>query len=222
MTARDAQANGLEGLIGLLFYVPVFHHLWFLWFLCWFVCGFALLVKLLQTLRIPAVSDKWLTSSLRYVWLIPLAAVPQYFMASSQYAYGPDTSIGLLPLPAVFATTRYFLATGRCTLARTTRRSPLAKDIGGNSQRRSSLFFRLGSPCRDQTGPAVESCLLSCKSATRGRCHSQCWACLTGSFVRSDFGFATCLIRRTGFIWPISQSSCSCSLSSEIGRCPRC
>jgi hypothetical protein len=98
MTARDAQANGLEGLIGLLFDVPVFHHLWFLWFLCWFVCGFALLVKLLQTLRIPAVSDKWLTSWLRYVWLIPLAAVPQYFMASSQYAYGPDTSIGLLPL----------------------------------------------------------------------------------------------------------------------------
>ena len=112
MTARDAQANGLEGLIGLLFDVPVFHHLWFLWFLCWFVCGFALLVKLLQTLRIPAVSDKWLTSWLRYVWLIPLAAVPQYFMASSQYAYGPDTSIGLLPLPAVFAYYAIFFGYG--------------------------------------------------------------------------------------------------------------
>ena len=107
-----AQANGLEGLIGLLFDVPVFHHLWFLWFLCWFVCGFALLVKLLQTLRIPAVSDKWLTSWLRYVWLIPLAAVPQYFMASSQYAYGPDTSIGLLPLPAVFAYYAIFFGYG--------------------------------------------------------------------------------------------------------------
>ena len=82
MTARDARSNGLEGLIGLLFFVPVFHHLWFLWFLCWFVCGFALLVKLMQTLQISAVSDKWLTSWLRYVWLIPLAAVPQYFMAS--------------------------------------------------------------------------------------------------------------------------------------------
>ena len=112
MTVRDAQANVLEGLIGLLFYVPVFHHLWFLWFLCWFVCGFALLVKLLQTLRIPAVSDKWLTSWLRYVWLIPLAAVPQYFMASSQYAYGPDTSVGLLPLPAVFAYYAIFFGYG--------------------------------------------------------------------------------------------------------------
>jgi peptidoglycan/LPS O-acetylase OafA/YrhL len=112
MTARDAQANGWEGLIGLLFDVPVFHHLWFLWFLCWFVCGFALLVKLLQTLRIPAVSDKWLTSWLRYVWLIPLAAVPQYFMASSQYAYGPDTSVGLLPLPAVFAYYAIFFGYG--------------------------------------------------------------------------------------------------------------
>ncbi|MGB4710487.1 MAG: acyltransferase family protein [Fuerstiella sp.] len=112
MTARDARSNGLEGLIGLLFFVPVFHHLWFLWFLCWFVCGFALLVKLMQTLQISAVSDKWLTSWLRYVWLIPLAAVPQYFMASSQYAYGPDTSVGLLPLPAVFAYYAIFFGYG--------------------------------------------------------------------------------------------------------------
>ena len=111
-TASDSQTSGLEGLIGGLFYIPVFHHLWFLWFLCWFVCGFVVIVKLLQTLRIPAVSNKWFTSWLRYVWLIPLAAVPQYFMASSQYAYGPDTSIGLLPLPAVLAYYAIFFGYG--------------------------------------------------------------------------------------------------------------
>lgn len=101
MTARGVQQkNGLEGFSGPLFSVPVFCHLWFLWFLCWYVCGFALLVRLLQTLPIAAMSDKWLTTWLRYVWLIPLAAVPQFFMAGSRHAYGPDTSIGLLPLPA--------------------------------------------------------------------------------------------------------------------------
>lgn len=111
-TASDSQTSGLEGLIGRLFYIPVFHHLWFLWFLCWFVCGFVVIAKLLQTLRIPAVSNKWFTSWLRYVWLIPLAAVPQYFMASSQYSYGPDTSIGLLPLPAVLAYYAIFFGYG--------------------------------------------------------------------------------------------------------------
>ena len=110
--ASDGREDVLSGLIALLFYVPVFHHLWFLWFLCWFVCGFVLIVKLLQTLRVPAVSNRWLTSWLRYVWLIPLAAVPQYFMASSQYAYGPDTSVGLLPLPAVLAYYAIFFGYG--------------------------------------------------------------------------------------------------------------
>ncbi len=110
--ASDAQADGFEVLIALLFYFPVFHHLWFLWFLCWFVCGFVVIAKLLQTLRVSAVANRWLTSWLRYVWLIPLAAVPQYFMASSQYAYGPDTSIGLLPLPAVFAYYAIFFGYG--------------------------------------------------------------------------------------------------------------
>lgn len=112
MIAGEESADSLGGLMALLFYVPVFHHLWFLWFLCWYVCGFTLIVKLLQTLHMPAVSGKWLTSSLRYVWLIPLAAVPQYFMATSQYDYGPDTSTGILPLPAVFAYYAIFFGYG--------------------------------------------------------------------------------------------------------------
>ena len=96
----------------LLFQLPVFFHLWFLWFLCWYVCGFALIAKSLQRLRTPAIPKKWLTSGLRYLWLIPLTAVAQYFMASKQYAYGPDTSVGLLPLPAVFAYYAIFFGYG--------------------------------------------------------------------------------------------------------------
>ena len=112
VASRDTHESAWAGIMASLFYVPIFHHLWFLWFLCWFVCGFVVIVKLLQTLRISAISNEWLTSELRYVWLIPLAAVPQYFMATSQYAFGPDTSVGLLPLPAVFAYYAIFFVYG--------------------------------------------------------------------------------------------------------------
>ena len=106
VTARPEAGDntaGETGLFTLLFQLPVFFHLWFLWFLCWYVVGFALIVKILQRLQAPAIPSKCLTSGLRYLWLIPLAAVPQFFMATEKHAYGPDTSVGLLPLPAVFA-----------------------------------------------------------------------------------------------------------------------
>jgi hypothetical protein len=112
VASGNTKSGARESLIVGLLYVPVFHHLWFLWFLCWFVCGFVLIVKLLQVMHVPAISSRWLTSGTRYVWLIPLAAVPQYFMASTSYAYGPDTSIGLLPLPAVFAYYAIFFGYG--------------------------------------------------------------------------------------------------------------
>lgn len=99
-------------LYALLFQIPVFFHLWFLWFLCWYVIGFALIVKIARTVQAPAISNKWLTSGLQYLWLIPFATVPQCFMASEQYAYGPDTSVSLLPLPAVFAYYAIFFGYG--------------------------------------------------------------------------------------------------------------
>ncbi len=104
MASLQAETDGgrLEGMIALLFYFPVFHHLWFLWFLCWLVLGFALIVKLTQTFRIPAIPSSLLTSATRYAWIIPLVAVPQYFMAQAENAYGPDTSTGIFPIPAVF------------------------------------------------------------------------------------------------------------------------
>ena len=107
--SRSAKA---ETFMGFLFYFPVFHHLWFLWFLCWFVCGFILIGKLLEISAIPAVPTVWITSTVRYVWLIPLTVIPQYFMARGLDAYGPDTSIGLLPLPIVFAYYAIFFGFG--------------------------------------------------------------------------------------------------------------
>ena len=109
---RGSRSAKAENLMGFLFYFPVFHHLWFLWFLCWFVCGFVLIGKLLKTLSIPAVPSFWLTSTVRYIWLIPLTVIPQYFMARGPHAYGPDTSVGLLPFPIVFGYYAIFFGFG--------------------------------------------------------------------------------------------------------------
>jgi hypothetical protein len=93
-------------------YFPLFGHLWFLWFLCWYVCVFALLVKLFQVFPIPGVSPRLILSARRFLWLVPLTAVPQYLMARTPGAFGPDTSVGILPFPAVFAYYALFFGFG--------------------------------------------------------------------------------------------------------------
>jgi len=102
----------LSSIVNLLMYFPLFGHLWFLWFLCWYVCIFAVLIKLTQALSIPAVPPSWLLSTRRFLWLIPLTAVPQFLMGRMPGAFGPDTSIGLLPMPAVLAYYAIFFGFG--------------------------------------------------------------------------------------------------------------
>jgi len=102
----------LSSIINLLMYFPLFGHLWFLWFLCWYICIFAVLIKLTQVLPIPAVPPSWLLSTRRFLWLIPLTAVPQFLMGRMPSAFGPDTSIGLLPMPAVLAYYAIFFGFG--------------------------------------------------------------------------------------------------------------
>ena len=108
----SVDAVSFGSFIDLLMHFPLFGHLWFLWFLCWYVCVFALLVKLLQVLPIPRVSPRWILSARRFLWLIPLTAVPQFLMARTPGAFGPDTSIGLLPFPAVFGYYALFFGFG--------------------------------------------------------------------------------------------------------------
>lgn len=77
----------------------VFDHLWFLWYLCWMVSIFAITailaarIKWPRSLRLPVLSVG------RFVWLIPLTIVPQWFMGLAGPVFGPDTSIGLIPPP---------------------------------------------------------------------------------------------------------------------------
>lgn len=95
----ESKQADLAGLYGLFFLLPVFMHLWFLWFLCWLVGAFllyALLAKLLKFEKLP----KWLVCSpLSLLWLIPVTMLPQSAMQTG--VFGPDASVGLLPIPSV-------------------------------------------------------------------------------------------------------------------------
>jgi Acyltransferase family/Ankyrin repeats (3 copies) len=82
---------------------PVFILVWFLWFLVWLVgvfCLYALIADKLGWKSTPA----WLTlSPTTLLWLVPLTMFPGWFMGSGDGDFGPDTSMGVLPMPHVFA-----------------------------------------------------------------------------------------------------------------------
>ena len=94
--------------------MPLFHHLWFLWFLWWLVVGYAMLSAFgprLSSIRLP---DWVFLSPARYLWLIPLTMIPQWYMGNfgTTPIIGPDTSTGLLPIPHVFAFYAIFFGFG--------------------------------------------------------------------------------------------------------------
>ncbi len=103
-----AAVNGI--ILGLL-YFPLFGHLWFLWFLCWLVVGFAVCVTLGRQIGARGPPSQVIVSRYRYLWLIPLTAVPAFFMGQ-EGGFGPATSIGLLPMPAVLAYYAIFFGFG--------------------------------------------------------------------------------------------------------------
>ena len=73
------------------------HHLWFLWFLCIFVLGFALTSFFPK----PKLNKKWFSSPRCLLWLIPLTMVSQLYLTRDYPTYGPESSLGIIPIPAV-------------------------------------------------------------------------------------------------------------------------
>ena len=91
----------LKAMASPIFAVPLFHHLWFLWFLCWLVLVFALYARLADWLQWQG-PPKWLVlSPVRFLYLIPLTMIPQSLMGLVVPSFGPDTSLGLLPMPHI-------------------------------------------------------------------------------------------------------------------------
>jgi len=94
-------ADGGNQRLQRLFARPFFHHLWFLWFLCWLVVGFSGYALVMRRLGWRSLPPWLVVSPLRFLWLLPLTMIPQWFMGRAMPNFGPDTSLGILPLPQV-------------------------------------------------------------------------------------------------------------------------
>lgn len=77
--------------------MPIFSHLWFLWFLCWMVAGFAVCAWIANRIGWKPAPRRWVTSSLSYLWLVPFTLIPAWFMGRAMPNFGPDTSSSILP-----------------------------------------------------------------------------------------------------------------------------
>ena len=89
-----------------------FNYLWFLWFLCWFAVGFAMIASLATWLRLPAVPRVLVTSPAALLWVVPATLPAQLFMGLFTPAFGPDTSTSLLPQPHLLGYYAVFFAYG--------------------------------------------------------------------------------------------------------------
>ena len=104
ITDREGSETGgdkLSQIWNLLTRDEILSHLWFLWYLCWFVVAFALYTTIADRMswrrRLQRVILPWS----RYLWLIPLTMLPQWFMGNSGELphFGPDLSANILPMP---------------------------------------------------------------------------------------------------------------------------
>ena len=117
--AQSLRQNGAtpgqkSGASEILMRIPIFSHLWFLWFLWWLVLLYAVLSALGSILSSIKLPDWLVLSPVRYIWLIPLTMIPQWYMVegSATSQIGPDTSTGILPIPHVFAYYAIFFGFG--------------------------------------------------------------------------------------------------------------
>ncbi len=90
---------------------PVFIVVWFLWFLCWLLPVFSAYAWLAGRFGGGA-PPRWLVlGPARWLVWVPLVLVPQAFM-TWEGTYGPDTSMGIVPMPHVLAYYLLFFAFG--------------------------------------------------------------------------------------------------------------
>ena len=85
----------LWGIYQLLTFAPILLHLWFLWDLCLYVGIFCVVALGLRSLGV-TVPQQMITGYWRWAWLLPLTFAGQFFM---RQAFGPDTTLGILPWP---------------------------------------------------------------------------------------------------------------------------
>ena len=95
-----------------LIYNPTFGFLWFLWFLWWLVVLYALLASLLAPLKLPSWTRNWARYPAAIPVMILLTTLPYAWMQSPGFVFGPDTSMGILPMPHMFCLYAFFFLFG--------------------------------------------------------------------------------------------------------------
>ena len=104
ITDREGSETGgdkLSQIWNLLTRDEILSHLWFLWYLCWFVVAFALYTTVADRVGLVRRFQRVILPWSRYLWLIPLTMLPQWFMGNSGELphFGPDLSANILPKP---------------------------------------------------------------------------------------------------------------------------
>lgn len=109
-----SMTNGARNWLAILMFFPFFHHLWFLWYLCLLVTGFAFVVWAGRKLRLRGLPKGWVRLPARWLWIVPVTMLPQYAMHGWGKApnFGADLSAGLLPMPHVLLFYAIFFAFG--------------------------------------------------------------------------------------------------------------
>lgn len=91
---------------------PVFLLVWFLWFLVWLLPPFSLYAAVAERFGWRMRPHPLIVSQRSLLWLVPLTVVPAWFMGSGRGEFGPDTSMGILPVPHVLAYYALFFGFG--------------------------------------------------------------------------------------------------------------
>lgn len=92
---RDQTLGTLLAIYLRLTFFPLFHHLWFLYYLLWLLVIFLAAIPIGRW--IPLRTPRWMISApWCLAWLLPITLVPQFFMTQT---FGADTAPGLLPWP---------------------------------------------------------------------------------------------------------------------------
>jgi hypothetical protein len=83
-----------------LVYKPIFGVIWFLWFLVWLVAIFSVYALVAQRFGWKAGPNWLVLSPANLLWLVPVTMVPTALM-DFNLGIGPDTSMGIIPMPHV-------------------------------------------------------------------------------------------------------------------------
>ena len=89
--------------------IPIFQHLWFLYYLVLLITGFAIVTWVARKLNWTPLPAWIVNSPLRLLWLVPLTFVPQFFMVTD---FGPDTAASPIPWPPMLAYYAVFFGFG--------------------------------------------------------------------------------------------------------------